>query len=81
MYVEDQEYINPALTLALTRRIELIPKKPKIPRLIQNLLREYNDIISKKSNNIGRISVIKYKINLVYPFSIMVRQKTFDPII
>jgi len=64
--------------LALIKRIELTLKEFKILRLIQNLLREYDNIISKRSENIDRISIIKYKINLVYFFSIMVKQKTFN---
>jgi len=64
--------------LALIKRIELNLKEFKILRLIQNLLREYDNIISKRSENIDRISIIKYKINLVYFFSIMVKQKTFN---
>jgi len=67
--------------LALTRRIKLTPKEFKIPKLIQNLLKEYKDIISKESYDIERISVITYKINLVHPFPITAKQKTFDLII
>jgi len=63
----------------LIGRIELILKKPKISRPIQNFLMKYDDIISKGNSNIRRMSVIKYKINLVYSFSIMARQ-TFNSI-
>ena len=34
VYTEDQEYINLTLILALTGRIKLILKKPKVPKLI-----------------------------------------------
>jgi len=64
--------------LALTGRIEPIPKKFKIPKPIQNLLKEYNDIIFKESHDLRRTSVIKHKINLVHLFFITARQKIFD---
>ena len=79
VYAEDIEYTNPALTLALTGRIELTPKVPKIPKPIQNLLKKYDDIIFKGSHDLGQTSVIEHKINLVHPFPITARQKTFDP--
>jgi len=79
VYAEDPEYTNPALTLALTGRTELTPKVSKIPKPIQNLLKEYDDIISKGSHDLGQMSVIEHKINLVHPFLITARQKTFDP--
>ncbi len=81
VYAKDQEYINSALTLALIRRIELIPKEPKISKPIWNLFEEYDNIVFKKSHDIRRILIITHKINLVHPFPIIVRQKTFDLII
>ncbi len=53
VYAEDLEYTNSALTLALTGRTELTLKVPKIPKPIQNLLKEYDDIISKGSHDLG----------------------------
>ncbi len=67
--------MNLALTLVLIRRTELTPKKLKIPKPIQKLLKEYDDIISKESHDLGQTSVIEYKINLVYPFPIRLGRK------
>ncbi len=53
VYVEDLEYTNPALTLALTGRTEPTLKVSKIPKPIQNLLKEYDDIISKRNHDLG----------------------------
>jgi len=44
IYAKNQEYVNSALTLALTRRIKLTSKEPKIPRPIQNILKKYDPI-------------------------------------
>ena len=64
----------------LIGRIKPILKESKISRLIQNLLKKYDDIVFKKSKDIGRILVIKYKINLIHPFFIIIKQKIFNPI-
>src|SRR6266498_4500089 len=53
VYAKDLEYTNPALMLALIERTELIPKVSKTPKPIQNLLKEYDDIISKGSYDLG----------------------------
>ncbi len=52
VYVKEQEYVNPTLTLALIGRIESTSKQPKILKPIQKLLKEYDDIIFKGSYNL-----------------------------
>ncbi len=50
----------------------------QFPILIKRLLDQFKDVVFQHSNDIGKTNILKHKINLVHPFPIMAKPKTFD---
>jgi len=45
---------------------------------VKRLLDQFKDVIAQHKDDLGRTNVLKHKINLVHPFPITARPKSFD---
>src|SRR6266540_2209820 len=51
----------------------------QLPTSVKRLLDQFKDVVAQHKDDVGRTNVLKHKINLVYPFPITARPKSFDP--
>ena len=51
----------------------------QLPTSVKRLLDQFKDVIAQHKDDVGRTNVLKHKINLVHPFPITARPKSFDP--
>ncbi len=47
-------------------------------KFIKKILNEFKDIIIKNNNNLKKINILKYKINFIYFFLIIIKLKIFN---
>ena len=52
----------------------------QLPVSVKRLLDQFKDVVAQHKDDIGRMNVLKHKINLVHPFPITARPKSFDPV-
>ena len=50
----------------------------QLSTLVKRLLEQFKNVVAQNSNDLGQTNVLKHKINLVHPFSITAKPKTFD---
>jgi len=50
-----------------------------LPTSVKRLLDQFKKVIAQHNNNLGRTNVLKHKINLIHPFPITAKPKSFDP--
>ena len=50
----------------------------QLPTSVKRLLDQFKDVVAQHKDDLGRTNVLKHKINLVYPFSITAKPKSFD---
>src|SRR6266540_3251850 len=50
----------------------------QLPSSVKRLLDQFKDVIAQHKDDLGRTNVFKHKINLVHPFLITARPKSFD---
>src|SRR6266540_3959806 len=50
----------------------------QLPTSVKRLLDQFKDVVAQHKDDLGRTNVLKHKINLVHPFSITTRPKSFD---
>ncbi len=50
----------------------------QLPTSVKRLLDQFQDVIAQYKDDLGRTNVLKHKINLVHPFPITARPKSFD---
>src|SRR6266498_2988546 len=50
----------------------------QLPTSVKRLLDQFKDVIAQHKNDLGRTNVLKHKINLIHPFPITARPKSFD---
>src|SRR6266540_5770915 len=46
---------------------------------VKRLLDQFKDVVAQHKDDLGRTNILKHKINLVHPFPITARPKSFDP--
>src|SRR6266498_536019 len=50
----------------------------QLPASVKRLLDQFKDVVAQHKDDVGRTNVLKHKINLVHPFPITARPKSFD---
>ena len=50
----------------------------QLPTSVKRLLDQFKDVVAQHKDDLGRTNVLKHKINLVHPFLITARPKSFD---
>jgi len=50
----------------------------QLPTSVKRLLDQFKDVVAQHKDDLGRTNVLKHKINLVHPFPITARPKSFD---
>src|SRR6266498_200068 len=50
----------------------------QLPTLVKRLLDQFKDVVAQHKDDLGRTNVLKHKINLVHPFPITAKPKSFD---
>src|SRR6266498_356461 len=51
----------------------------QLPTSVKRLLDQFKDVIAQHRDDLGRTNILKHKINLVHPFPIIVKLKSFEP--
>ncbi len=51
----------------------------QLPVSVKRLLDQFKNVVAQHKDDLGRTNVLKHKINLVHPFSITAKPKSFDP--
>src|SRR6266542_1919920 len=51
----------------------------QLPTSVKRLLDQFKDVVTQHKEDVGQTNVLKHKINLVHPFPITARPKSFDP--
>src|SRR6266540_1652990 len=46
---------------------------------VKRLLDQFKNVVAQHKDDLGRTNILKHKINLVHPFSITAKPKSFDP--
>ena len=46
---------------------------------MKRLLDQFKDVVAQNKDDLRQTNVLKHKINLIYPFPITARPKSFDP--
>ena len=49
-----------------------------MPTSVKRLLDQFKDVVAQHKDDLDRTNILKHKINLVYPFPITARPKSFD---
>ncbi len=52
----------------------------QLPTSVKRLLDQFKDVVAQHKDDLGRTNIFKHKINLVHPFPITARPKSFDPV-
>ncbi len=50
----------------------------QLPTLIKRLLDQFKDVVMQHKDDLWWTNILKHKINLIYPFPITARPKSFD---
>src|SRR6266498_3216353 len=50
----------------------------QLPTSVKRLLDQFKDVVAQHKDDVGRTNILKHKINLVHPFPITARPKSFD---
>ncbi len=51
----------------------------QLPTSVKRLLDQFKNVVAQHKNDLGCTNILKHKINLVHPFPITVKSKSFDP--
>ena len=51
----------------------------QLPISVKKLLDQFRNVIAQHKDDLRWTNILKHKINLVHPFSIMAKPKSFDP--
>jgi len=51
----------------------------QLPISVKRLLDQFRDVVAQHKDDLERTNILKHKINLVHPFPITARPKSFDP--
>jgi len=75
-------YYNEAENVCLHLANNLMEQKQVMNQLftsVKRLLDQFKDVMAQHKNDVRRTNILKHKINLIHPFSIMAKPKLFDP--
>ncbi len=50
----------------------------QLPTLVKRLLNQFKNIVTQHKDDLGRTNILKHKINLIHPFLITAKPKSFD---
>ena len=59
--------------------VEIKQVMNQLPISVKRLLDQFKDVVAQYKDDLGRTNILKHKINLVHPFPITARPKSFDP--
>jgi len=75
-YYDEEENVCLHLTENLVEAKQVMNQ---LPTSVKKLLDQFKDVVAQHNNDLKRTNILKHKINLVHPFSITAKPKSFDP--